>query len=314
MSTSQNPLSRRRFLRLASATGGACLIPSVTPVTLWAQQITHLGDGELRVLSDGHLQLPRAAIIPAEDQADLTPLLRKYGMTDEQLTPDCNITLWQQADRKVLFDVGAGPNFMPSAGKLLDALSEADIDPADITDVVFTHAHPDHLWGLIDDFDELLCPNATHHMAATEWDYWMDDGTLAKTPEARQSFVAGAQNRLPIIEESVNLFKPGQEILPGIEAINTNGHTPGHTAFAIHNGSESISVIGDALLNVVISFARPQWPSPSDQNPEQAAQTRQKLLDRLTQDKSRIVGFHLPHPGVGMVERSEKAYRFVADI
>ena len=267
--------------------------------------------GQLYLLSDGHLQLPQSTLYPDSiDKAAMDQLLQSNGIIPGVQQPDCNVTLWQQNDRNVLFDVGAGSNFMPSAGELVNSLDAAGIDPADITDVVFTHAHPDHLWGLLDDFDDLLFPDAQYHMHQREWNYWLADDTLAKTPDARKSFVAGAQNRLPLLQDNIRLFQWGDELLPGVEAVDTHGHTPGHTSFVLHDGNDSLMVVGDALLNAVISFQQPVWVSGADQNPDEGVATRLKLLDRLATEQTRIVGFHLPQPGLGRVARSGKTYRF----
>jgi len=104
-----------------------------------------------------------------------------------------------------LFDAGGGTLFLPTLGNLIDALASVDIEPGDITDVVFTHAHPDHLWGLIDDFDELSFPEANYYMNTEEWDYWRADDTMGKTPEARQSFVVGATKPSGILFPSTKL-------------------------------------------------------------------------------------------------------------
>lgn len=306
-------LKRRQLIK----TGIGFSSLAVFPLDILRAQVAQsreFGDGKLHILSDGTLELPRSAFVPDSLSTEtLSELFERFNMTGEQISQDCNITLWESANHKVLFDVGAGPNFMPSAGKLLDAFAELDIDPADITDVVFTHAHPDHLWGLLDDFDELICTNAQYHIAESEWDYWLHTDTLNKTPEAFQSFVVGAQNRLPLLEDSISFFKPGQEILPGIEAIDTAGHTPGHTSFALHSANEQITILGDTLINVVMSFASPNTPNMTDVDPDLAVQTRLQLLDRLANENSAIIGFHLPHPGIGFVEKSDNTYRFVAD-
>lgn len=304
---------RRHFL-ISSATSAAVLagLPLIsTPV--FASTTIPVGGASLMVLSDGNLVLPGNMIVPPDIPAEqLTSLLEKNSLSgSSSYEPACNCALWQQQDKLVLFDVGAGPNFMQSAGKLLESLEQAQIDPAEITDVVFTHAHPDHLWGLIDDFDELAFPEANYHMNAVEWDYWRGSDTIDKLPEARKVFAVGAQNRLSLLEDRIVLCNHGDEVLPGIEAVNTAGHTPGHTSFALHEGSDSVMLLGDALLHPVISFQKFDWPSGSDQDMELARQTRRKLLDRLVQDNMQLLGFHLPHPGLGHAERSDSAYRYV---
>lgn len=305
----KTPMIRRRDLLAGMA---AVPMAAALPGRAWALGSATAGEMDITVLSDGNLTLPLDFAFPDVPKDALTAALGDAGQPVDMLKPDCNITLVRHGDRVILFDVGAGPNFMPDAGSLPDSLADAGIDPSEVTDVVFTHAHPDHLWGLVDDFDELIFADAAYHMNRTEWDYWRADGTLEKTPEARKSFVVGAQNRFAFLEERINLFGYGDEVLPGIEAVDTSGHTPGHTSFALHSGGDSVMIIGDAVTNVAVSFAHPDWPSGSDQDPQQGIATRKALLDRLATDAMPIVGFHMPHPGLGRVETAGSAYRFIA--
>lgn len=269
-----------------------------------------IGDAELITVSDGTLTLPMAFAFPDAPHAELLELLADNGLPNDVLVPDCNVTLLRRGDRLAIFDVGSGPNFVPTAGVLLAGLQEAGIDPAEVTDVVFTHAHPDHLWGVVDDFDELVFPNATYLIGRSEWEFWSSPDAFSQVAEDRQSFVVGAQNRFALIEDRMGFIEPGDEMLSGVEAVDTAGHTPGHLSFLIHGASESVLVVGDALYSV-ISFAHPEWPSGSDQDQELAIKTRLALLDRLAADKAAIIGYHLPHPGLGAVEREGAAYRFV---
>ncbi|NND91396.1 MAG: MBL fold metallo-hydrolase [Granulosicoccus sp.] len=309
-------MNRRQFLHSAALGSLACLGAGRVAASIDSRELTAaIGDGSLSVLSDGHLQLPASFLHPQGiDDAELDDLLSRYQLTGAAYEPDCNISLWQQGDRIVLFDVGAGSQFMSTAGRLPMALEAAGIEPGSVTDVLLTHAHPDHLWGLLDDFDDLQFPNASVRIHRGELDYWLDGDTLGATPEARQSFVVGAQSRLGRASEQIATFEWGEEVLPGIEAIDTQGHTPGHTSFALHHGGDSVLIVGDALNNVALSFEYPTLPSPADQDPALAGRTRTSLLDRMATDQMRLIGFHLPTPGFGRVQRNPAgAYRFVAE-
>lgn len=303
-------LSRRGFLAGAAAFT-ASSVAGLKPTRAAIGPI-RLGEVEVQVISDGNMVLPMNFILPEQTPEEIAALLRPHGLATDSLTPDCNVTLYRSGDRLCLFDVGAGSNFQPSTGALLSNLENAGIDPTDVTDVIFTHAHPDHLWGVLDDFDDPLFSEAQYWMPQTEWDYWLADDTLAKTPEARKSFVVGAQSRFAAIEDQVNMIKPGVEVLPGVETIDTSGHTPGHMSFVIHGGGESLLVVGDAITNAVISFEKPEWRSGSDQDRDKGVKTRKMLLDRIAADRTRIIGYHLPYPGHGIAEKNGTAYRFVS--
>jgi glyoxylase-like metal-dependent hydrolase (beta-lactamase superfamily II) len=302
-------LTRRKVIQGgASATLSAALTQPV-----WAQTTLQADDRTLNTLSDGNLVLPKSFAFGGTPPEGADELLARYGITGDSMTPDCNVTLLRSGDRTILFDVGAGQEFMPSAGKLLDAFDTLGVDIFDVTDVVFTHAHPDHLWGVRDDFGDLMFPDATYHMGRAEWDYWTDPDTVSTIDEGRVTFAVGAQSRLELLAEQINLFEDDQEILPGVLSRMTPGHTPGHMAFEVQLGSESIMILGDSIVNHHIAFEKPAWLSGSDQDPELGVQTRLGLLDQLSTSQMRLIGFHLPGGGLGRAERRGDGFVFVGE-
>mgnify|MGYP000002161330 FL=1 len=303
-------LPRREFLAGSAAlTAGAALGLHSGP----SHAQFALGDFQIDVVSDGSLTLPGSFIFDPMPRDELLPILEKHNQSAEVLTPPCNVTLLRHGDRTVLFDVGAGPDFSPNSGILLDSLDALGVSPDDVTDIIFTHAHPDHLWGLLDDFDDPLFPAASYMIGKAEWEYWMNPNTITDIGEARASFAVGAQRRLSMIEDQITLFEDGEEIMTGIAARATVGHTPGHMALEIRNGSESVMVLGDSIGNDHIAFARPGWISGSDQDPETAAATRTVLMDQLSHEKTRVIGYHLTGNGIGYVDKVSDGYAFVAE-
>ncbi|WFE91766.1 MBL fold metallo-hydrolase [Roseibium porphyridii] len=301
------PLSRRAFL------SGCAALPVSLQFERLAKAELSIGNGVLTTVSDGHLTLPGSFVFEPMPWDELAPLLKEAGISEATLKPDCNVSLYRDEDKTVLFDVGSGPDFQPSAGKLLEGLELAGIAPEDVTHVVFTHAHPDHIWGLLDEFDDPLFYEATYMISRAEWDYWWNPETVNTIGEARAAMAVGAKRRFEAIEDSVEFFDGDQEVLPGIQAVSTPGHTPGHMSFEVRSGSEAALIVGDAIGNHHVAFMKPEWPSGSDQDAEVAASTRIALLDRIIADDLKLAGFHLPSGGIGRVERAAGGYRFLPE-
>lgn len=296
-------ITRRQILVSAAA--------FALPSRLWAGASMTLGQVQIDTLSDGNLVLPADFILAGMPEAELADLMARYQIPAGPLTPPCNVTLLRDGTNTVLFDAGAGPDFQPSAGKLSEALDALGVSAEAVTHVVFTHGHPDHLWGVLDDFDEPVFANANHMIGRTEFDYWTNPATVDTIGAARLTFAVGAARRLESISERLEFIEDGQEVLPGIAARMTAGHTPGHLAFEVRSGSESVMVVGDALGNHHIAFERPDWVTGSDQDGPMAAATRVGFLDQIASAQMALIGFHLPEGGIGRAERAGDGYRFV---
>jgi glyoxylase-like metal-dependent hydrolase (beta-lactamase superfamily II) len=296
-------LTRRSLLAATAAGLAARALPAFAAPTTFKH-----GAFEVTVVSDGHLVLPVSFLAPEAPPAERAALLQTAGDTFQSPT---NVTLIRTGAELILVDMGSGDRFMPSAGKLWDNLKAAGIDKGKIGKVVFTHGHPDHLWGAVDELDELMTPDARFYVAAVEWDFWTGDNALRGLPAERAGFVTGARRNFAAIKQRVTMVKPGDEIVSGLRVLATPGHTQGHVALELAGG-EGLIVGGDVLTHPLISFQHPQWRPAADHVPDQAAATRRALLDRLAADRSKLIGFHLPYPGLGSVERKDGAYRFVA--
>jgi len=303
--------SRRQFLKGAAAAVTATSIGAskAIPATSQAKTISH-GEFSVTMLSDGHLTIPTRFLARNTSEDDIKTTI---GLTGNLVTPPCNITLVRTPSETILIDVGAGPHYMPGAGKLAENMEAAGIERKSISKVVLTHAHPDHLWGLLDDFDNSpMFPNASYVMSTAEFEFWMAKDAVAHLPEDHRNFVAGAQRNLTSIGDRLHLIAPGADIASGIRAIDTAGHTAGHISIEIASGNEIALVLADTLMHPIISFAHPEWsPAADHHDPDQAIATRKRLLGRLANDKSLAIGFHLPFPGIGRVEARGSAYKFV---
>jgi glyoxylase-like metal-dependent hydrolase (beta-lactamase superfamily II) len=266
---------------------------------------------DIMTLSDGSFIVPSTFLARESDQPKALEALKTSGVYTPEHRNPLNVTLLRRANEVILFDCGAGPNFMSGAGKLQEALSAAGVEPEKVTHVLFTHAHPDHLWGALDDFGTPAFPNAKYHISGIERDFWLSPQAFTVLPESLHTVSAGAQRHLKEISSVLSTFKGGEEVLPGIAAIATPGHTPGHMSFEIRSGSDSMMVLGDTLTHALLAFAHPQIATGADQDGDLAVATRKSLLDRLASEKISFIGYHLPNGGRGRAERAGSAYRLV---
>lgn len=305
-------LHRRRFLTLSA---GAVAIPFM-PRSGWAfgseTHSTMVGDVELTVISDGHLTIPSAVLAPSapkeEFEAFMTGLM---GSVPETVQPETNHALLRVGGETILIDNGSGKKFQPTAGKLLENLTINGIDPASIDKVVFTHAHPDHVWGTLLEDGSLALPNATYYVGETEFTFWTDPATEGMMPDDFKPFAQGARRDLMAVQDRVQLVKEGDSISAGISVLDTPGHTPGHISLLVEGG-DGLIVTGDAMASEFLSVQHPDWAFGFDSIPDMAIASRKALLDRVATDGHRVLGYHFAYPGIGNIEKASEGYRFTS--
>ena len=309
-------LSRRCMLGGMAAGTAAVGAGTLFPLRrAWAiaRTVHKYADLEAIVVSDGHFVLPTAFLVaPDAPAAEREAALKAAGQTGDQFQLVNNVVVIRRQSDLILVDAGTGPRHQPTAGKLAENLKAAGIQPADVTTVVLTHGHPDHLWGVLDAGDNPIYPKASYVVSAREWDLWADPNVLQKLPAGlpRERIVSGAQSHFARIGDKVRMVRGGDEIVSGIRVIETPGHTQGHISLELAGG-DGLVISGDALTNAIISIQYPSWRVPVDHEPDRGISTRLRLLDQVVTDKRRLVSAHLPFPGTGFVERKDRGYRFV---
>lgn len=304
-------MARRPFLKGAGALALAAASGLLLAGPVQARSVARAGGRELLSFSDGAITLPAGMAAMDRPRDELARTLRAGGFPADQLVMPLNVTAVRDGENYIFMDCGSGQRFLKGSGQLAKAVEAAGINSEKVTHVLFTHAHPDHMWGAVDEFDEPFFPNARYMISQADRDFWLAKDTLSKLPQDRQFFVAGARRIIKTLGDRLTTFTPGKEIVSGIAAVDTAGHTPGHVSFDVKLGSEAVMVLGDAILHPLISFRHPAWKPGADQLPDIAVKTRQTLLDRLASEKRRFVGYHLPGTGAGRTEKKDGAYRFI---
>jgi glyoxylase-like metal-dependent hydrolase (beta-lactamase superfamily II) len=211
--------------------------------------------------------------------------------------------------RIAIIDTGSGNYLQPTAGFVQRNLAATGFDPKSIDTVLLTHMHPDHSAGLTDMSNgQLLFPNAELVMHENELAHWFDDGAMAKVDERSQKlyFQAGREQVAPY-KNRTHLFRQG-EVFPGVTAVPSHGHTPGHTAYLIASGDDQLMIWGDTVHVPEVQAAFPEAGMAFDTDLAAAAASRKRMFDRVSADRVLIAGMHLHFPAFSLLARRGDAY------
>jgi glyoxylase-like metal-dependent hydrolase (beta-lactamase superfamily II) len=312
-------LSRRRLLAGASATTALGLLGSAPEARAKApMQNTQvpsfyrfkIGSIEATVVSDGPLPIgPASRTFRGPSEAELGKMFADHFLPTDNVVLDQNALVINTGDRLVLFDTGMSSVKRPNTqtGRLLMSLKQAGIDPKDIDAVVLTHPHIDHSGGMVADDGSRNFPNAQVYMTEIDFDFWMDDKRLGTPAEGS---ARTARKNLPPYRDRIVFIKDGQEILPGVQAMQTPGHTVGHTVYMITSGGKTICNIGDVAHHVIL-FEHPRIEVAFDTDSKQGAESRVKLFDLLAAQRIPLLVFHMPWPGLGQIAKHGDGFRYV---
>lgn len=263
-----------------------------------------VGDLTITAISDGDLHASfdfLASIEPAE-----AARLQKEAGIQDPTSIHINCYLVRGGGRTVLIDAGAG-GFKQWGGRLKSNLLLAGVPPSAIDAILLTHAHPDHVGGLMDASGEAAFPNAELVVHHREVAFWQDDGNLRRAPERARGNFRLARQAFDGYGDRLRTFEAGQ-VLPAITAVSLPGHTAGHTGYRLDSGDSSLLVWADIVHFPQIQIPRPQVSIAFDQDAPLAANTRSRLLDRVASDHVLIAGMHLGDLGFARITRTGGTY------
>ncbi|WP_026434046.1 MBL fold metallo-hydrolase [Paracidovorax oryzae] len=262
-----------------------------------------VGDFSITALSDGYLTAS-LELLSDIDPAEAGRM--QAACRQEPSAVHINTYLIRGRGRTVLIDAGAG-GFKGWGGQLPQRLASAGVTPSMIDTVLLTHAHPDHIGGLVQASGAPAFPNAELVVHRAEFDFWQDDSHLSRASErARGNFLV-ARRAFDAYQAATRPIEAG-EVLPGMEAVPLPGHTAGHTGYRLDSGDRSLLVWGDIVHFPHIQVIRPEVSIAFDQDPVRSASTRARLLDLVSAERLMVAGMHLGELGFAHIERTGAGY------
>ena len=272
-----------------------------------------LGQFEVTALYDGNIDLDTKLLKNIEDN-DLQRLLARMFVGSPKMQTAVNGYLINTGKHLVLVDVGAARLFGPTLGFMLENLKAAGYEPSQVDTVILTHLHPDHIGGLNDAKGQPVFAKASIYVAQADNDFWLSQQIADAAPvEVRPFFKMERDHAAPYLaRKQWKTFSEGSVLVPGIQAVKANGHTPGHSAYAIESAGQKLLIWGDLVHAHAVQFARPDVAIEFDIDPKQAVASRRAILQAMAESKSLVGGMHLPFPGIGHVRADgEGSYAWV---
>ncbi|WP_024519486.1 MBL fold metallo-hydrolase [Bradyrhizobium sp. Tv2a-2] len=318
--------TRRQALTSAAAIAAAPLL-SPAPVLAAAPPAEKqapsfyrykVGDVLVTVVSDGkNVFKLEDAFIPNAKKEDVSAALEKAYMPPGMMTIYFAPLVLNIGGKVVVIDTGNGAlakqNTKGSNGLFADNMVAAGFDPKAVDMVVISHFHTDHVNGLLAADGTPAFPNAEVLVPAVEWKFWMDDGEMSRAPAGRmQGLFKNNRNIFDAgLKRKVTPYEWGKDIAPGLTAVETIGHTPGHTSYVLSSGADKVFIQSDVTNNPNPFATHPEWHAFFDQDGEQAEKTRRRVYDMVSADKLLLQGFHYPFPGLAHLEKDGNGYRVI---
>jgi glyoxylase-like metal-dependent hydrolase (beta-lactamase superfamily II) len=322
-------MNRRDSLKLLGAAGLSAAVPlSRLSAGNHAESHTHthsnmmgagyysykVGNIKVTLITDGTIQLgPGNFGGEVATQDEVKALLSSAFYDTEKIDTHIHTLLLETGGRKILIDCGSGESIGPRSGHLVKYMANAGFKPADITDILITHAHPDHLFGALDPDGNEVFKNAKFHMEKKEWDQWY------QTKEALEAMPDGGfkpmltqiNSIFSKIEDKTHMLGEGDAIAEGISTIPLYGHTAGHVGISIESKGEKHLFLSDIAHNSEIFFQHPEWHFSFDSDPVQAVKTRKAMFEDIAKSGTSVSASHMPFPGFGHIVKAGDAYRWL---
>jgi glyoxylase-like metal-dependent hydrolase (beta-lactamase superfamily II) len=285
------------------------LQPAVYGFKFGSFEIANILDG--KVVRDGL----HPSFGPEQTAKEAEDLCRKNGIEANRYVHPFIPTLVNTGKELILFDTGNGAlardysqlRSRLSDGRLVEGLAKLGYKPADVDIVVVTHGHPDHIGGLMDGGAPIF-PKARYVFGAAEFDFWKRGENVR---EARKFNLQLFQKLALPLADRASFIKPGDDVAPGIRAVDAAGHSPGMLAYHVESGGKRLLIWADSCVHYVMAIQRPQWHLDVDDDKDKAVATRKRILEMAATERLFVTGYHMPFPGIGTIDKTADGYRWV---
>ncbi|WP_404294495.1 MBL fold metallo-hydrolase (plasmid) [Microvirga sp. RSM25] len=271
-----------------------------------------VGSIEATAVYDGIWRKPHdPAFIKDVSVDEIKAALARAGLTTDFMPIPLTVLVLKIGDKHIMIDAGSGVGqWQANATHLPANMQAAGIDRRQISTILISHFHPDHVWGLMEKgTDNAVFPEAELVVNSAEYRFWTEPGRVEQLPEGRRQ----AGKRIADVFPTWNnwrLVENGTEVAPGIHILEAFGHTPGHSVFLVTSGSDQLMVSNDTMYVPALLAPHPEWQGAYDQDGPMAVITRRKIVDRVIADRMMICGAHFPFPGLGTFMKDGNAYTF----
>ncbi len=270
-----------------------------------------VGDIEVTAVNEGFFNRPLDGFVRNAELADVKKAVADAFLPETALQIPFTTTVLRTGGKTVLIDTGFGDNGPPTSGRWMANFKAAGFDPAQVTTVIFSHFHADHIGGLRMKDGTSPFPNAEIMVPEVEWAFWMDDAKMAAAPDAAKPGFMNVRRVFAPIAKDVKRYEAGKELVPGVTSVAAYGHTPGHTAHMLSSGGKSLMLVADTANHPALFVRNPGWQAVFDQIPDMARDTRVKMLDMAASERAQVVFYHAPFPATGHIAKDGAGFRFV---
>ncbi|MBK7531049.1 MBL fold metallo-hydrolase [Piscinibacter sp.] len=269
-----------------------------------------LGDFEVTALSDGTVGLHVEKLLQGTTPKKVESALAKWRL-GLPLETSVNGYLVNTGSKLVLIDAGAGGLFGPTLGNLVANLKASGYTPEQVDEIYITHMHPDHVGGLAAD-GKVVFPNAVVRADQADADFWLSAANLEAAPKDSKGFFQGAQASLkPYVDAGrFRAISVDEELVPGIKAVATHGHTKGHRNYVVQSQGQKLVLWGDLMHVAAVQFATPAVTIAFDTDQKAALAQRRKAFADAAKQGYFIGASHLSFPGIGHLSAQGAGYSF----